>query len=266
MHPVFQKIQIALALLLAGVILGFSLAGCAPPTPPPPSSPSPLRVNPVDGAEMILIPGGPAPAGGEPGPYYIYRFEVSNSQFEAFVKATGYRPQGEWSLLFNDFTGSHPVCEVSYADAQAYARWAGGDLPTDAQWELAARGRDGRKYPWGDTWNPDLCNNREMKVLREKVARLEKIDGLWHGTLPAGSFPGGASPFGVMDMAGSVAEWCRDGYKDENGQDTGERSLRGGSFLDGEDQVRLPAKDGEDPEKWCNLYGFRVVVPPGKTD
>jgi formylglycine-generating enzyme required for sulfatase activity len=131
--------------------------------------------------------------------YYIDRYPVTNRQFAAFCRATGYAPRPHWNgaeppanLL------DHPVTFVHQPDAEAYARWAGKRLPTEAEWEKAARGEKGLLYPWGDTFNPDACQwNRE-----------DSGDG--PGTAPVNAHPAGASPYGVMDMAGNVAEWCAD--------------------------------------------------------
>lgn len=224
-----------------------------------------VKTNIVDGAKIVLIPGGKYTIFNQGGlkkvnvePFHIYRYEVTNRQFDRFVKKTGYKPQGEWRLFFNASTADHPVCEVSYADAAAYAKWAGGALPTRAQWEIAAHGGKPVEYPWGNEWTPDHCNGHGMKTLRGKVAKLEKHDGIWYGTLPVGSFPAGASPFGVMDMSGNVAEWCS-GWYEEGARK--ERLLMGGSFFDKKDRLKISASDGDDPEKWCNLYGFRVALP-----
>jgi len=232
------------------------------------------KKNKIDGAMMILIPGGEYIIGGPPGgekpakvnikPFYIYKFEVTNSRFEAFVNRSRYTPEGECKLFTNEKTKNHPVIEVSYSDGKAYAKWAGGSLPTGIQWEAAACGKKGLLFPWGNRWDPEKCNNRGMTHLRKKVAKIVKEQEVWYGTLPVGSFPGGASPFGVMDMAGNVSEWCRDWYKGDGTLETEERVLRGGSFYDGEEQMRCPMIDGDDPEKWCNLYGFRVVIPVEK--
>ncbi|MCE1248236.1 MAG: SUMF1/EgtB/PvdO family nonheme iron enzyme [Firmicutes bacterium] len=248
--------------------------------------------NTTDDAPMVLIPGGKynigalssdSEAGKEEKPaheveldsYYIYVYEVTNAQFNRFVQESGYKPEGEWQLLNNNFTQNHPVTEISFNDACAYAKWAGGRLPTEAEWEIAAKGTDGRKYPWGNKWDPELCNNKDMKKLRDKTAKLEKHNNIWYGTLPVGSFPQGKSPFGVMDMAGNAAEWCIDWFSEDyyknspgknpvNESEGDDRSMRGGSFFEKSDRLRTTARDGDDPEKWCNLYGFRVVIPADK--
>ncbi len=246
--------------------------------------------NPKDGAVMILIPQGYFEMGAKKSnpltdpsetpkhkvwlsPYYIYKYEVTNEQFHKFVEESGYKPEGEWQVAFNRFSVKHPVTEVSYKDALMYAQWAGGRLPTEAEWEKAARGEDGREYPWGNKWDPNMCNNMEMNVLRKSVARIINYRGLWYGPLPVGSFPLGKSPYGVMDMSGNVAEWCLDWYDEEyykispvknpSGPPSGEEKvLRGGSYLEGKRNLRCASRDGEVPEKWCELYGIRVVLSP----
>lgn len=245
-------------------------------------------VNPIDGAEMVLIPGGEFTMGATESDkdadedekptrkvyiksFYIYKFEVTNRQYANFIGKTGYKPEGEWKLLFNKFTADHPVVEVSWEDALAYCKWVGGRLPTEAEWEKAARGTDGRIYPWGNKWDPDKCNMKLMKTKRWKVAKLEKHDDIWYGTLPVGSFKTGVSPYGVFDMAGNVEEWCSDYFLEDYYKDSPSRNprgprdgdarvLRGGGFFAEKEDVHCTSREDDDPAKWCNLYGFRVVV------
>jgi len=239
--------------------------------------------NPVDDAEMRCIPAGvcvigsPGYEGDDDehpqhkvtlGTYYIYTLEVTNGQFAKFIAATGYSAEGEWDFCAKPGRERHPVVNVTWNDARAYCTWAGGQLPTEAQWEKAARGEKGFKYPWGNEWNDSLCNWRQGPG---KPSMANMTEG--RGTVPGGSFPEGKSPFGIMDMSGNVAEWVADWYDesyyskspqaDPQGPESGEdRIIRGGSWevadydvLRGADRVRFS------PNLRLNTLGFRVVKP-----
>jgi len=201
--------------------------------------------------------------------YYIYKYEVTYRQFKKFLKETGYKPRGNWDRFDLPKFLDHPVMNVTYNDAAAYCRWADVKLPTEAQWEKAARGIDGRKYPWGNKWDPNKCNN--MSVSDKNVIKKMNPIHAGHGTLPIGSISGDTSPYGVMDMAGNINEWCRDWYKSEYykksrrknppGPENGtERSTRGGAWS-------LPAARSRVTSRWSgsvdsNLddYGFRCAM------
>ena len=182
---------------------------------PPSSSPSQAvkQFNEKDGAEIILIPAGDFLMG-SPGSsdyprhtvylesYYIYAYQVTNEQFATFIKKTGYKAKGKWEKYVKSGRERHPVVNILWNDAVAYCEWAGGRLPTTAQWEKAARGNDGRAYPWGNTWDDNRCN----------WSIVPRLSDLYRGrnTMPVGSFPSGVSPYGVHDMAGNVWEWCNE--------------------------------------------------------
>ena len=126
--------------------------------------------------------------------YNISKYPVTQKQYAEFIEATGYpRP----SIFSPDFTPTYPVFYVSWYDAVAFCEWSGSRLPSEAEWEKAARGNDGRLYPWGNT-KPDetLCD----------FANSTK------GNTPVDKYPSGASPYGVMDMIGNIWEWCNDWY------------------------------------------------------
>ncbi len=173
--------------------------------------------------------------------YAIDRYPVTNAQFARFCEATGHEVPTHWSgpkpaeRLWN-----HPVVTVNRADALAYAAWAGKRLPTETEWEKAARGPDGLAYPWGNAFEPEACCwNRTFA----------------DGTMPVDAHPKGASPYGVMDLAGNVAEWCADGPV------SGAAFARGGCFLT-RSPLHLRAASrflsGFD-RKRSSYFGFRCV-------
>jgi formylglycine-generating enzyme required for sulfatase activity len=189
-------------------------------------------------ADMVPVPGGPFVLGDntrhpDEGPmqpwtvdgFYIDKFEVTNGDYYAFVQAGRRTPPEHWNgpappidLL------RHPVTYVSWFDARDYCAWRGKRLPTEFEWEKAARGTEGLKFPWGDVFDPTVANTPQS--------------GIGH-TTPVGSFPKGASPYGAMDMAGNVWEWTDSWYKPYPGNtrsnpNYGElyRVVRGGSWYD----------------------------------
>jgi formylglycine-generating enzyme required for sulfatase activity len=132
-------------------------------------------------------------------PYAIGAFPVTNADYRGFVDATGAAAPASWQI--ERFAGPHlPVTGVSWDDALAYCTWAGGTLPTEAQWELAARGIEGRTYPWGEE-EPD-----------EPLAHFAQ-DWNAGGPCDVGAHPAGKSPLGCHDLAGNVWEWCLDGFQ-----------------------------------------------------
>jgi formylglycine-generating enzyme required for sulfatase activity len=133
-------------------------------------------------------------------PLDLDRFEVTNAQYQRFVDGTGHAPPASWSGgRFPLGQALHPVTSVTWHDAQDYAAWAGKRLPTEAEWEWAARGSQGRLYPWGNELDPAQANFRSS-------AQTPK------GSSAVGTFPGDATPEGVMGLAGNVREWTADRY------------------------------------------------------
>lgn len=237
-------------------------------------------INPIDGAVMILIPAGEFLMGsaGNEGyhnekpqrkvyldSYYIDKFEVTNVQYREFMRATGHKSPRDWSD-YDTSRLNHPVVGVSWYDAVAYAEWAGKRLPTEAEWEKAARGIDGRKYPWGNI-PPDSGGRYRANY---KVGKYGAADG-YSTTSPVDSFPLGASSYGVMDMAGNVWEWCADWYdsgyyrkaptKNPPGPSSGKhRVLRGGAWLnDDTSYLRCAVRGWHAPTLTFNYVGFRCV-------
>ncbi len=130
--------------------------------------------------------------------FRIDRHEVTNVQYWRFVRATGHPAPPTWpGGEYPPGEGMHPAAGIPWRLAAAYCTWAGKRLPSEAEWEKAARGGDGRSWPWGKLWDPDNANT---------------ADGGAAAPVAVGSYPAGASPHGLLDMAGNVAEWVTDYY------------------------------------------------------
>jgi formylglycine-generating enzyme required for sulfatase activity len=162
--------------------------------------------------------------------YWIDVYEVTNAQYKKFIDATQRRSPAHFrNRTYPAGKGDHPVTEVTWYDADAYCTWAGKRLPTDQEWEKAARGTDGRMFPWGNEFDTDKANTPQ------RWAKL-KQEG---DTMPVGSFPDGVSPYGLYDMSGNVWEWTSSWYKAYPGnthpsENYGEqyKTLKGGSWWD----------------------------------
>jgi formylglycine-generating enzyme required for sulfatase activity len=260
-----------------------------PPTPtprPPAPTPKPAatseqaapaeQTEPVQSAPavtdiMIEIPAGPFTMGSDDGDpedapahevdlpaFEIDKFEVTNADFDAFTKQTDYETYAEkqgnrgWRSEFNAGTANHPVVNVTWDDAQAYCEWLGKRLPSEAEWEKAARGTDGLIFPWGNDWDPNKANVKERGL---------------RGTAAVGSFGEGASPYGVEDMVGNVWEWTADWYQPYPGNSAqdpyyGEkyRVNRGGGWFEEEAQSTTFSRNAADPIKtYSDDLGFRCA-------
>jgi len=195
--------------------------------------------------------------------FWIYRTEVTNGMYQACVQEHACpRPaqihSSTRSLYYgNPSYNDYPVIYVSWIHAASFCRWAGGRLPTEAEWEKAARGIDSRLFPWGNE-NPT-------------EGRVNYKSSTYQDTAPVGSFPSGASPFGVMDMAGNVWEWTFDWFQptyysispDNNprGPFSGTtRVIRGGSWSKPAEAIRTVMRASLKPEETFNTLGFRCVV------
>lgn len=241
------------------------------------------KINPKDGAVMVCIPEGEFIMGNTQADiaammreneisrrywfapeqpqhrvyldgYWIYKYEVTVAQYRKFCKATGHNMPASPRWGWKD---NHPIINVSWNDATAYANWAGVRLPTEAQWEKAARGTDGRKFPWGNKWDASKCANSVNIRLR--------------GPKPVGSYPGDISPYGAHDMAGNVCEWCADWFdkkyygksprRNPTGPASGQvRALRGNSWGGGYVfGFRVAGRSMGTPGENRGPHGFRCV-------
>ena len=273
-------------------VLIFAIGGCDSAPPPPPAPVTPVAVNlPQPRADaMVLIPAGEFIMGsakldtenkarefGYSQPwyvdehpqrkvnlpaYYIDQFEVNNAAFAKFMLTTA---RGNTKMLSEQIPkqppawADQPVANIVWQYAYDYCAWAGKRLPSEAEWEKAARGTDGRDYPWGNAWDAQRANA-----------------GGGSGVLPVGSFANGVSPYGVHDMAGNVSEWVQDWYQPYPGADFksqwyGEthKVVRGGGW-GGIGHYAVPYfyrtsfRDYEQPARAFNDIGFRCAKDAGR--
>ena len=230
--------------------------------------------------------------------FWIDQTEVTVAMFRTFVEDTGYettaerqgwgkpwtdrpaelewpkvngadwqRPRGPGSSAVDD----HPVTQVSWEDAATYCAWAGGQLPTEAQWEKACRGIDGRMWPWGNTYDGNRLSSCEAQCPIERW-KDDRYDDGYAFTAPVGGFPDGASPYGALDMAGNLWEWVADWYADdyygdspyENplGPDSGTvRAMRGGAWYNTDVWMTCSVRHQNPPSDLYDDLGFRCAVP-----
>jgi formylglycine-generating enzyme required for sulfatase activity len=225
------------------------------------------RVNPRDQAIYVFVSGGDFLMGStieqdeQPehsvtvDSFWISQTEVTNAQYARCVDDDGCTPphNNHWR---NPTFANYPVTHVDWDQANSYANWVGGDLPTEAQWEKAARGTDGRTFPWGN----ESANAQRLNFNSPQ------------GPVAVGSYPAGASPYGALDMAGNVEEWVADWYAPaiytqparENPIGPAEglfKVVRGGSFHSTGGGVRSAARDRAVPNTTFDSVGFRVFMP-----
>ncbi len=222
----------------------------------------PKTFSPVAPAGMVFIPAGTFMMGNNASEdpsdtpehqvtvqaFFLDRLEVTNEDYLQFVKATRHAPPQHWENgTFAQGEEKFPVVNVSWQDAQDYAAWAGKRLPTEAEWEYAARGTDQRLYPWGNQYNPQKLNARDGKLNRP---------------VAVGSYPEGASPFGILDMAGNVAEWTASTYEPYPGSTakprSGRKIIRGGHFGADSSFAKTTTRGSTNPNPDL-AYGFRCA-------
>jgi len=197
--------------------------------------------------------------------FYIDKHEVTHSEYDKCVKAGECDAAKKYPTMSSP---SHPVTAVSWYDARNYCEWAGKRLPTEAEWEKAARGTDGRPYPWGHGFDGEYLNFCDKNCSGDH-AHKDWDDG-HRLTAPVGSYPMGASPCGALDMSGNAGEWVADRYdkyyykdspkKDPKGPDKGkDRVIRGGSYYSTSYFQRVTVRVGNYPSAKCPRTGFRCA-------
>lgn len=212
-------------------------------------------------AGMVYVPGGKMEMGRNGGdeyetpvhtvtvnPFYMDRTEVTNEQYQQFVAQTGHRVPIHWrDGKFPSGQAELPVVNISWDDASAYAKWIGKRLPSEAEWEFAARGSDGRIYPWGNSWSAANAN-----AGKESGGAIAKV----------GSFPHGASQFGILDMCGNVWEWTSsslNNYADESKEIAPGKVIRGGAFDTPSKRATATYRGVLPPDRLRDKTGFRLV-------
>ncbi len=261
---------------LALIALTVAAAGCGSAT--------------SSGLDLVEIPGGTFVTGdaeGEPDeaprqvtvePFRLMRTEVTNRMFAAFVNSTGHRTDAEQSGVGNVWDGkwrrvsgadwrqpfgpgssiadreNHPVVQVSAGDADAFCRFYDLRLPTEKEWEFAARGTDGRRYPWGDDAPQDSAGRR-ANFGTVQCCAPSAADG-YETTAPVERFPDGASPFGVLDMAGNVWEWTASEFPGRPGF----VALRGGGWGNNPYCLRVSYRHANPPDIGLDMVGFRCAA------
>lgn len=210
-------------------------------------------MNDMLNTEKIVIPEGPFLMGQkletvELSEFQISKYPVTNAEYHRFVEATQHRRPDRWLKdgSYPRELARHPVVFVSWESAIAYVEWAGARLPSEAEWEKAARGSDGRKYSWGNEFNAENCNTSESGT---------------DGTRPVDAHAGGASPYGVLDMCGNAWEWSSTLYDADAEEEW--RVLKGGAWdYKGIKDARCAYRVYFKPTFRNNAVGFRCCWDP----
>jgi len=205
--------------------------------------------------------------------FEIGRYEVTALEYLKFVLATGRPPQLDWRYdggNFQEAMAHHPIMHVSWYDADAFCRWAGKRLPTEAEWEKAARGEDGRINPWGNQpaglSRVNFGRTGLSGPVRDRPERLL----LYPPIISVDKYENGVSPYGAYQMLGNVSEWVADWYdkdyyaaapgRNPQGPETGtQKAFRGGGWMDSTTTMRAAMRNGTDPNTKINWMGFRCA-------
>lgn len=235
-----------------------------PPSPVAASGEStpPSDIPTADG-DMVFVPAGEFIMGPDAqdsvylDAFWIDKTEVTAAQYRGCVAAgacSAPDTSSPWCTYGDASKLDYPINCVDWNQAAVFCGWVGRRLPTDAEWEKAARGTDGRTYPWGEQEpTGELLNFfLDGSGISSFGAAVDDGNEL---IAPAVSYPGGASPYGALNMAGNVAEWVADGSFES-------RVLRGGSFSDGADDVRAAYRDAWSPDDFDDDWGFRCARSP----
>lgn len=238
-----------------------------------------------DGAPMVFIPAGPFTMGSNDGlpnerpahtvtldAYSIDQYEVTLSLYRKFLETGKQEPPPTWDDEAATTVGDRPAIGMKWGAAASYCQWAGKRLPAEAEWEKAARGTDGRRYPWGNM-QPfvDIANYNRGLWVSEAITLVAVTSGLEGMSVRHGLKEGGKSPFGASHMAGNAAEWVADWYdrdyyqkspeQNPAGPSTGEkRVIRGGSWADVPAALRVTARLSAEPDFEDRTIGFRCAM------
>jgi formylglycine-generating enzyme required for sulfatase activity len=230
---------------------------------------------PVQDQSMALVPAGEFSMGslrGDPDEqparkvyvdaFFMDKYQTSVGKYGTFLEATAREAPADWDVMNKSMHQKRPVVNVDWTDADAYCKWAGKRLPTEAEWEKAARGTDGRTYPWGNELPTDFHANMKKEIWNNHVVLT-----------PVGMFENGKSPYGIYDMAGNVWEWVSDWYsqdyykvgplKNPTGPSTGSyKVVRGGSWGSSPKDLRSSDRESRLPSFGGLGTGFRCAKTP----
>ncbi len=205
--------------------------------------------------------------------FQIDKYEVTNLQYLKFILATGRNPQLDWRYdggNFQEAMAHHPIMHVTWHDADAYCKWVGQRLPTEAEWEKAARGEDGRMNPWGKESAGLSRANFGRTGLSGPVRDRPERSLMYPPIIAVDKYDNSVSPYGLHQTMGNVAEWVSDWYdqdyyktapdRNPRGPETGtQKAFRGGGWMDSTTTMRVAMRNGTDPNTRINWLGFRCA-------